>query len=55
MPSKTGHSEYNRKYNGGRAVSLHESVPQRDKTGSILKLPNHNIASYESTYHVGMV
>jgi hypothetical protein len=53
IPSKTGHSEYNRNFGGSsRFLTISDSTPQRDKTGSILKLPNCNITGYQSTYHV---
>lgn len=53
MPSKTGNSEYNRKYTSlMKHISIGDSTPQRDKTGSALKLPNHKIVEYASTYHV---
>lgn len=52
MPSKTGNSEYNRKYTSLTRVAVEGSTPQRDKTGSIMRLPNHQIIEYASTYHV---
>lgn len=53
MPSRTGSSEYNRKYgSASRAINVEDSTPKQDKSGSLLKLPNKQIVAYESTYHV---
>jgi hypothetical protein len=52
MPSKTGSSEYNRKYTSLTRMAVEGSTPQRDKTGSIMRLPNHQIIEYASVYNV---
>jgi hypothetical protein len=55
MPSRTGSSEYNRKYgSASRAINVEDSTPKQDKSGSLLKLPNKQIVAYESTYHVSL-
>jgi hypothetical protein len=35
-----------------KPIAVGDSTPQRDKTGSIMKLPNHPVIEYASTYHV---
>ena len=53
MPSKTGHSEYNQRFGStNKSYNFSESTPQRNKTASLMKLPNQQVAGYWSTYHV---
>jgi len=52
IPSKTGHSEYYRKFGYTRAQSLQDCKLKRDNTGSVLKLPNEPITGYKSIYHM---
>ena len=53
LPTKTGVSEYNRKYSTGkRAYSLAGSNPENDPSGSRMKMPNSQITNLQSSYRV---
>ena len=52
IPSKTGQSEYYLKYGTMRGQSVPEKKLIFDRSGSNVKLPNSNITSYSSVYHV---
>lgn len=55
IPSKTGYSEYSRKYGSqNKGIEVSDSTPVRDKAGSFLKLNADPIVCYASTYHVNI-
>jgi hypothetical protein len=53
LPSQTGTTEYNRKYTTkGMSINQKGSVPERDQSGSVVKLPDKTISGYSSVYNV---
>jgi hypothetical protein len=56
LPSQTGITEYNRKFTAkGLNFNQKGTIPDRDQSGSAIKLPDKTISGYSSIYNVNSV